>query len=121
MLVVQHNCSREYKSTIASLETAINIGAGIVCLQEPFLGNKNIAHSAFNFYLPGKLRTEARVLTAVEKELVNKIIVENRTDRVDHPYFLTLDIKDMDTRLSRQTRQTSVFNAYDNRVGQGCT
>lgn len=77
MLVIQHNCGRGYENTIASLETAISIGAGIVCLQEPFLGNRNICHSAFNFYWPGGSRTNARVLTAVTKELVNEIIVEN--------------------------------------------
>lgn len=67
MLVVQHNCGRGYESTIAALETAISTEAGIVCLQEPFIGNRNITHSAYNFYWPGGLRTEARVLTAVKK------------------------------------------------------
>lgn len=61
----------------------------MVCLQEPFIGNKSIAHGAFNFYWPGELRAEARVLTAVKKkEVVNKIIMKIRTDLVDHPYFL---------------------------------
>lgn len=67
MLVIQHNCGRGYESTIAALETTLSIGAGMVCLQEPFIGNKSIAHDAFNFYWPGGLRTEARVLTAVKK------------------------------------------------------
>lgn len=97
MLVIQHNCGREYKSTIASLEIAINIKAHIVCLQKLFIKNRNITHSAFNLYWLGKLKTEARILTAVKKWLVNKIIVENKTDLIDHPYFLALDIRDMDT------------------------
>ena len=121
MLVIQHNCGRGYESTIASLEAALSIGAGIVCLQEPFIGNRSITHSAFNFYWPGGLRTEARVLTAVKKELVDKIIVENRTDLIDHPYFLALDIRDMDSRLNKPARQTRVVNAYDNQVRQGYT
>lgn len=76
MLVIPHNCGRGYESTIAALETALSIGAGMVCLQEPFIGNKSIAHGAFNFYWPGGLRAEARVLTAVKKkEVVNKIIM----------------------------------------------
>ena len=74
MLVIQHNCGRGYESTIAALETALSIAAGIVCLQEPFIGNKSTTHSAFNFYWPGGLTAEAQVLTAVKKELVNKII-----------------------------------------------
>ena len=121
MLVIQHNYGRGYESTVASLEMAINIGAGIVCLQEPFIGNRNITHSVFNFYWPGGSRTEARVLTAVKKELANRIIVENRSDLVNHPYFLTLDIREMDSQSKRLARRTRVVNVYDNRVGQGST
>lgn len=50
MLVVQHNCGQGYESTIMALETALSIGAGIVMLQEPFIGTREISHSAFNFY-----------------------------------------------------------------------
>ena len=50
MLVIQYNCGRSYESTIASQETAIGSEAGVVCLQEPFLGKRNISHSALNFY-----------------------------------------------------------------------
>lgn len=53
--------------------------------------------------------------------MVNKIIMEIRTDLVDHPYVLALDIRDMDSRLNIPTRRIGVVNAYDNRVGQGCT
>lgn len=102
MLVVQHNCNRGYESTIASLETAISTGAGIVCLQKPFIANRNITHSAFNFYWPGGSRTEACILTAEKKELVNKIIVENRSDLVDNPYFLGLHIRDVDVNLTNR-------------------
>lgn len=121
MLVVQHNCGRGYESTIAALETSLSIGAGIACLQESFIGNRSISHSAFNFYWPGGLRNEARVLTAIKKELVSRIVVDNRTDLVDHPYFLALDIRDIDSRTNKPARQTRVVNSYDNRVGQGCT
>lgn len=40
------NCGRGYESTIAALETATSIGAGMVCLQEPFIISL-IAHSIF--------------------------------------------------------------------------
>lgn len=42
----------------------------------------------------GGLKTETLVFTAVKKEIVNKIIVENRTDFVDYLYFLASDIID---------------------------
>ena len=92
MLVIQHNYGWGYKNTIASLEAALSIGAEIICLQQLFIENKSITHSVFNFYWLRRLKTEARVLTAVKKELVDKIIVENMTDLIDHRDFLALNI-----------------------------
>ncbi len=121
MLVVKHNFGQGYESTIAALETSLSIGAGIACLQQLFIGNRSISHSAFNFYWPRGLRNEAQVLTAVKKELVSRIVVDKMTDLVDHTYFLALDIRDIDSRKNKRERQTKVVNSYDNRVGQGCT
>lgn len=42
MLIVQHNCGRGYESTVMALETALSIGAGLVMLQEPFIGNREL-------------------------------------------------------------------------------
>lgn len=64
----------------------------IVYLQKSFIENKSITYSAFNLYWPRKLKTNARVFMAVKKKLVDKIIVENKTDLIDHPYFLVFDI-----------------------------
>lgn len=68
MLVIQHNCGQEYESTIVSLETDISIVVGIICLQEPIIGNTNIIYSAFHFYWPARSKTQARVLTVVKKK-----------------------------------------------------
>lgn len=51
---------------------------------------------------------------------MDKIIVENRTDLIDHHYFLGLDIPEIDGQ-SRSGRRTRVVNVYDNQVGQGHT
>lgn len=53
--------------------------------------------------------------------MVKKVIVENRTDMGDHPYFLALNIRDMDSQANKPGRRTMVINAYDNRAGQECT
>ena len=50
MLIIQYNCGRRYESTVMALETALNIGAGIVILQELFIGDRELSHSAFNLY-----------------------------------------------------------------------
>ncbi len=52
MLVVQQNCGKGYECTISALEAALGLNAAVVCIQEPFLGNRNISHSGFNFYWP---------------------------------------------------------------------
>ena len=121
MLIVQHNCGRGYESTVMALETALNIGAGTVILQVPFIGNRELSHSASNFYWPQGDRTAIKVVTTVRKDLLDKIVVEHRTDLVNHPYFVLLEIRDLDQQTKRPERKTRVLNVYNNRVGQGCT
>ncbi len=50
MLVVQHNCGQGFESTVMARETVLSVKAGIVMIQEPFIGNQEISHSGFNFY-----------------------------------------------------------------------
>lgn len=59
--------------------------------------------------MPQTLRNEARVLSAVEKELVNKIIVDNTTDLVDYSYFLTLDKQNIDSQTNKPAGRTRVL------------
>lgn len=121
MLVVQHNCGQGYESTIMTLETALSIGAGIVMLQETFIGIREISHSAFNLYWPQAKRKEIRLMTAVQKELMDKIVVEHRNDLINHSYVMLLEIRELDPRSKKPGRKTWVINVYDNRVGRGCT
>ena len=44
------------------------------------------------------------VLISVKKELMSRIVVDNRTDLVDHPYFLVLDIQDIDSLTNKPAR-----------------
>ena len=46
--------------------------------------------------------------------------MDNRIDLVDHPHFLALDIRDIDSRTNKLARRTRIVNLYDNRVGQRC-
>ena len=78
MLVVQQNCGKGYESTISALEAGLGLNAGVVCIQEPFLGNKDLSHAGFNLYWPSGVhdRKDNRVLVTVRKDILNKIIVE---------------------------------------------
>ena len=52
---------------------------------------------------------------------MDKIMVDHKTDLVNYLYFMLLEIKELDPRSKRPGRKTRVVNAYDNRVGRGCT
>lgn len=60
-----------------------------------------------------------RVLIAVRKEILSKVVIENRTDLVSHPYCMVLDIRELHPQSGRCLRKTRVVNLYDNKVGEG--
>ncbi len=78
--MVQHNCGQGYKSTLMVMKTALSVGAGIVIIQELFMGNRKICHSGFNFHWPRKQRKKMRVMTAIRKDLSDKLMLGHRTD-----------------------------------------
>lgn len=57
---------------------------------------------------------------AVRKELINKIVVDHRTNLVNHLYFMLLEIWELDLRSKRPKRKTQVVNIYDNWIGRDC-
>lgn len=59
-------------------------------------------------------------MTVVRKNLLDKIVIEHRTNLVNQLYFLLLKIWDLDQQSKWQKRKTQVFNAYDNQIGQSC-
>ncbi len=121
MLVVQHNCGQGYESKVLALEMALSIGAGIVMLQELFIGTREINHIAFNLYWSQAKRKEIKVMMTVQKKLTDKIVVEYRTDLINHPYIMLLEIRELDPRSKKPARKTHIVNVYDNQVGRGCT
>lgn len=48
--MVQYNREQDYESIVLILGTALSIVAGIVVLQEPFIGTWEINDMAFNLY-----------------------------------------------------------------------
>ncbi len=120
MLVVQQNYSKGYECTISALEAGLGLDAVVVCIQEPFLGNQSISHSGFNLYWPSRTdnRKDIRVLTAVRKDILYKVIIDNQTDLASHPYCSVLDIKELHPLSRKVLRKTRVVNLYDNKVGK---
>lgn len=86
MRVVQHNCQHNYAVCQATFQVGLDIGAEILCLQEPYLGGTGMVHPAYEFrFSPvGELRQQ-RVAVGVKKDLGGRMIVENRSDLISHP------------------------------------
>ena len=61
-----------------------------------------------------------RVLIAVRKDLLNKVIIENRIDLISHPYCLDLDIRERNPASEKYSRRTRLVNLYDNKIGNRC-
>lgn len=96
-----------------TLKIPIGVRARIAMVQKPFIGSQEICHSRFNFHwLPGK-KKELEVMTAVEKDLGDKIMVDHKTDLIYHLYFLLLKIRELD-QSKKPRRKTRVVNVYNN-------
>jgi hypothetical protein len=111
MLVIQHNCRKAYAVTIAALELGLELGAGLVCLQEPYVEG-TFSHTGFLLYWPEGERRDCRVATAVRRGQGPNLRTEARLDLARHPYLLVLDV-------TEGPRLTRVVNCYDNWLGEG--
>lgn len=81
------------------LEPAIAIVARIVMIQERFISSQELAHGGFSnlYWLQGE-KQEIRVIVVIKKDLVNKIMVYYRTDPIDLPYFMLLEIFELSSQ-----------------------
>ena len=76
------------------------------------LGRRDLVHAAFSQYWPEVSRIEARVMTAIRKDILNRVVMDNRTDLIAHSYFLAIDVREINPRIKRSDRRTRVVNAY---------
>jgi hypothetical protein len=121
MLVIQHNCRKAYAITIAALETGLQRQAAIVCLQEPYIGAKSyISHPGYTVYWPEAGEQSAkRVAIAIRRDLLAKMVIEVRSDLINHPYIQAIDIWDLHAETKSKIRRTRLINVYDNVIGPG--
>lgn len=59
------------------------------------------------------------VLVAIKKARLNKIIIENRTNLVSHPYYIVLDIKEHNSTFGKYLKKTTVVNFNNNKIDNG--
>ena len=118
MRVVQHNCRKTYAITIAALEAGLELGVGLVCLQEPYVA-KEFRHTGYQIYWPqAGAQSNRRVAVGIRRDLYSQLIVEARTDLIDHPYIMVVDVWDLG-RAGEKKRRTRLVNCYDNWLGPG--
>jgi hypothetical protein len=108
--------------TIAALEAAIEQGASVVCLQEPYIGKKrNISHLRFQIRWPEceeKEKRHIRVALAIRNDVLEHYVFEERTDLISNAYVQCLDVQE--TRQRIKTRRTRLINVYSRaRIGNG--
>ena len=53
-------------------------------------------------------------MTAVRKNLVDKIVMDHKTNLINHLYFILLEIRKLDPRSKKRGRKIRVVNMYDN-------
>jgi hypothetical protein len=118
MIVIQHNCNGTAVSTIAALEAAIERGAEVACLQEPYVGKKHvIGHPGFQIRWPECAKKDTRVALAIRNEALNRYVFEERTDLVDSPHVQCLDV--WETTNRKKVRKTRLVNIYNKARVQG--
>ena len=59
-----------------------------------------------------------RVLIAIRKDILSKVVIQNRTDLVNHPYYIVFDIRELYPQSRKCLRKTRVVNLYDNKVSK---
>jgi len=110
--VIQYNCARSYKWTIAALEMGVARRADVVCLQEPprEIGGIGISHSAY------KTRKRKRVWTGIRRE--SGLVVDGWTDlsrRANEDVIAT----NVRGRGERITRIVNVSDRKNTHSGEG--
>ena len=112
MIVLQHNCNGTAVSTVAALEAAIERGAEVACLQEPYVGKKHtISHPGFQIRWPECVKRDTRVALAIRNDALDRYVFEERTDLAEGPHVQCLDV--WETVHRRKIRRTRLVNVYN--------
>jgi hypothetical protein len=96
------------------LEAVLEASAEIAYLQESLVGKHDISYLGFLFYWPEGLREYTHIMTTVRQDIVVNMVIKARTDLVNHPYFIAIDIVE-------RGRRTRVVNCYDSWLGVSYT
>lgn len=102
---------------MASFEGAKSVGANRVCIQEPYVSGGVLSHLAFDIRwgTVGK-RKEQTVAIGKVVSTRGRLIVEARTNIIDHSYIMVLDLWELEKPGGKKNRKTRVANTYENNL-----
>lgn len=117
--MLQQNHKKGYEYTIALLKAGLGLGTSIICIEKHFLKTCSLDYARFNFYWLFKTdnQRDMWVLIAIKNDILNRIIIDNQIDLINHLYCFCLDIKKIDLKSGKILRKTRIFNLYDNKIG----
>lgn len=105
MIMLQHNCNGTAVTTVAALEAAIERGAEVACLQEPYFGRKHaISHPGLQIRWPESAKRDTRTASAIRNDALDRYVFEERTDLAGGPHVQCLDV--WETVYRRKVRIT---------------
>jgi hypothetical protein len=82
----------------------------------------SFSHPDYEIKWPEKAENkEKRVLIAIRKNLLIKVMMEAYLDLVNHSYVLALDIWDLQPNTQKKARGTRLINCYNNRISLNTT
>src|ERR1700709_2943609 len=104
MRILPHNCRKTYAVTIAALEAGLELGVSLECLQEPYI-DREFRHGGYQIYWPeAGAHRNRRVAVAIRRDLFDRTTVEARTDLINHPYLMALDIWELNRSREKARR-----------------
>lgn len=103
------------------LEIVLSLKSSIVYIQVPFVERCKISYNGFNLYWPFRFNDwkNIQAFITIQKDFANEIIFENRSNLINHSYYIALDIKELHQKTSKVLWKTRVVNIYDNIIGKG--
>ena len=57
----------------------------------------------------------------IRKNLINKIVIEKRSDLINYFYLIILDIKDLDQKIRILIKRIKILNIYNQVINRGYT
>lgn len=82
---------------MAAFEGAKTVGEDTLCLQKPYIGGGLLTNTSYEMrWGTVEEQKEQWVTIGVAVTTRNRIIVEARTDIINHSYFRALDIRELE-------------------------